>query len=86
MATFYNQASLSFGGQVTNSNTTEAEILAELALAKTAITETYGADDSLVYALTLTNAGATAYPSLTLTDNLGAYTLGDGTTTVLPLT
>jgi hypothetical protein len=27
MATFYNQATLSFGGSVVNSNTTEAELL-----------------------------------------------------------
>ena len=42
MPTFYNQASLSLGGQVTNSNTTEAELLSGLALTKTAITERYG--------------------------------------------
>ncbi len=86
MATFYNQASLSYGGQVTNSNTTEAELLSGLALTKTAITETYGAGDSVVYVVTLTGAGGTAYTDLTLTDDLGAYTLGDGTTTVVPLT
>ena len=86
MATFFNQASLSYGGQVTNSNTTEAELLAGLDLTKTAITTTYGAGSGIVYAVTLTNTAGTAYTDLTLTDDLGAYTLADGTTTVVPLT
>lgn len=86
MPTFYNQAFLSYGGQVTSSNTTEAELLAGLTLTKTAITATYGAGDSIVYAITLTNTGGSTYTDLTITDDLGAYTLGDGTTTVVPLT
>lgn len=86
MPTFYNQASLSLGGQVTNSNTTEAELLSGLTLTKTAITASYGAGDSVVYAVTLTNAGGSVYTDLTVTDDLGAYTLPDGTTTVVPLT
>ena len=86
MPTFYNQASLSLGGQVTNSNTTEAELLSGLTLTKTAITASYGAGDGVVYAVTLTNAGGSVYTNLTVTDDLGAYTLPDGTTTVVPLT
>ena len=86
MPTFYNQASLSLGGQVTNSNTTEAELLSGLTLTKTAITPSYGAGDGVVYAVTLTNAGGSVYTNLTVTDDLGAYTLPDGTTTVVPLT
>lgn len=86
MPTFYNQASLSLGGQITNSNTTEAELLSGLTLTKTAITASYGAGDGVVYAVTLTNAGGSVYTNLTVTDDLGAYTLPDGTTTVVPLT
>ena len=86
MATFYNTASLSYGGQVTNSNTTEAELSSGLTLTKSAITETYGAGGSLVYAVTLTNAGSSAYEALTLTDDLGAYPVPGGTATVRPLT
>lgn len=86
MPTFYNQASLSLGGQVTNSNTTEAELLSGLTLTKTAITASYGAGDGVVYAVTLTNAGGSVYTDLTVTDDLGAYALPGGTTTVVPLT
>lgn len=86
MPTFYNQASLSLGGQVTNSNTTEAELLSGLTLTKTAITASYGAGDGVVYAVTLTNAGGSVYTSLTVTDDLGAYALPGSTTTVVPLT
>ena len=38
MATFYNQAKLSFDGNILNSNTTEAELLSGLSITKTAIT------------------------------------------------
>ena len=40
MATFYNQATLSYGGNIMNSNTTEAELLSGLELTKTALTGT----------------------------------------------
>ena len=83
MATFYNQATLSFGGNVVNSNTTEAELLSGLELTKTAVTASYTADGNVVYAVTLRNMGTTAYNDLTLTDDLGAYTVG--TITVVPL-
>ena len=83
MATFYNQATLSFGGNVVNSNTTEAELLSGLELTKTAVTASYTADGNVVYAVNLRNMGTTAYNDLTLTDDLGAYTVG--TITVVPL-
>ena len=85
MATFFNQASLSYGGNVVNSNTTEAELLSGLGLTKTAITTSYGPGESIVYAITLSNMGTTAYNALTIIDNLGAYTLSGGGTAV-PLT
>ena len=85
MATFYNQATLSYGGNTVNSNITEAELLSGLTLTKTPITGNYTAGGNLVYAVTLSNMGTTAYKDLTLTDNLGAYTLAGGATAV-PLT
>lgn len=85
MATFYNQATLSFGGNTVNSNTTEAELLSGLELTKTAVTQTYTAGGNLVYTFTLTNMGGSAYTDLTVTDDLGAYTLPGGGTAV-PLT
>lgn len=84
MATFYNQATLSFGGGVVNSNVTEAEVLSGLSLTKTALSASYGAGDGIVYAITLTNQGQTPLTGLTVTDDLGAYTTSGGTT-VVPL-
>jgi uncharacterized repeat protein (TIGR01451 family) len=84
MATFYNQATLSYGGNVVNSNTTEAELLSGLSITKTAIGTSYSAGGNVVYLVTLTNSSGAAYDSLTLTDDLGAYTLTDGST-VVPL-
>lgn len=82
MATFYNQATLSYGCNVVNSNTTEAELLSGLELTKTAITDSYTAGGNIVYAITLANMGGTAYTDLTVTDNLGAYTLAGGGTAI----
>ncbi len=85
MATFFNQASLSYGGNTVNSNITEAELLSGLELTKTAISGSYEAGGNVVYAITLSNMGGTAYNSITLVDDLGAYTLAGGGTAV-PLT
>ena len=85
MATFYNKATLSYGGNVVNSNTTEAELLSGLGITKTAVTETYNAGGDVVYIVTLTNMGSTSYNALTVTDDLGAYTPIGGTE-VVPLT
>ena len=85
MATFYNQATLSYGGNVVNSNTTEAELLSGLTITKNAISTTYTAGSEVVYAITLTNMSSVAYTDLDITDNLGAYTL-PGDVTVVPLT
>ena len=85
MATFYNQATLSYGGNVVNSNTTEAELLSGLELTKTAITANYTAGSNVVYAITLNNMGSVVYNDLTVTDDLGEYLLPGGTTAV-PLT
>ena len=82
MATFYNQATLSFGGSVVNSNTTEAELLSGLEIIKTAITGSYDSGSSVVYSITLSNMGSTPYAALTVTDDLGAYTLSGGGTAV----
>ena len=83
MATFYNQAKLSFDGNILNSNTTEAELLSGLSITKTAITAAYTAGSSVVYAITVSNMSGSSYP-LTITDDLGAYVLSGGAT-VVPL-
>lgn len=79
MAIFYNQATLIHNGQITNSNTTSAEIVSALVLTKTAITDEYGENDSLAYLITITNNRQSAINDATVTDNLGAYAYGAGT-------
>ncbi len=76
MATFYNQASLTFGGAVTNSNITEGEILSALTLTKTAASSDYGAGDGITYVISIVNSGLSAYDNITLVDNLGRFTIG----------
>ena len=83
MATFYNQATLSYGGKVTNSNVTTGEILEVVDMSKISISANYGADDSVAYALSIVNNGNSAISDLTVTDDLGAYTVGANT--VYPL-
>ena len=82
MATFTNQATLIFNGQSTSSNVTTGELITGLTLTKTAIVGEYGRGDNVSYIVTVTNAGG-AVTGATLTDDLGAYTVG--TTTVYPL-
>ena len=86
MATFYNQASLSYRNIVRNSNITEGEIVDAVELTKTAISADYGAGDGITYAISLTNSGVSEVTGITLTDNLGVYTVPGGTTEVVPLT
>ena len=86
MATFYNQATLSYGGVVQNSNITSGEIISGVTLTKTAVSSGYGPGDGVTYAVTIVNAENTAKNGITLTDDLGAYTPVGGTTAVVPLT
>ncbi len=73
MPTVFNQASLSFGGVVTNSNTTSNEVVAALTLTKTAASADYAAGDGITYVISLVNTGGSEYTDLTLTDNLGRF-------------
>ncbi len=84
MATFYNQATLSYNGRLTNSNVTEGEILENVSVTKTAITDTYAANGNVVYAVNIVNNGSTALTGVTVNDSLGAYTVSGNT--VYPLT
>ncbi len=86
MATFYNQATLSFLGRVTNSNITEGEIVSGLTLTKTAVSNNYGPGDGIVYAITMINSDTVGKTGVTLTDNLGAFTPSGATGEFVPLT
>ncbi|MBQ9781380.1 MAG: hypothetical protein IJW00_10630 [Clostridia bacterium] len=83
MATFTNQAFLSYRNNVTASNVVTGEIREVLTADKTAVTETYVAGDTVTYVISMVNSGGTALSGLTVTDNLGAYPFGAGT--VVPL-
>ena len=84
MATFFNQATLRFNDTVINSNITTGELLEVLSVTKTAVTGTYAPGDVVTYVVSIVNTGTTAYTGLTVTDDLGAYTLNGQT--LVPLT
>ena len=83
MATFYNQATLTYSRGVASSNIVSGEVQASVAMTKTAVGGTYSAGGSLTYVITITNTGTAALTGLTLTDDLGAYEFG--TETLVPL-
>lgn len=84
MATFTNQATLSYNGGSTSSNIITGEIVEVLTVSKTAVTDTYRTPDKVSYVVSLVNSGTTTLTGLNLTDNLGAYAVEN--TTVYPLT
>jgi len=83
MATFYNQATLSYKGKSISSNIAAGEILSVLSASKTAVTDTYSLGDETVYIVTIVNSSGLDISNLTVTDDLGAYEFG--TETLVPL-
>ncbi len=83
MATFFNQATLSYSGGTVNSNITTGEIVEVLSVTKTAVKSTYTQNDEITYAVNIINSGNSAFSGLTVSDNLGSYTFG--TSTLVPL-
>lgn len=71
MATFFNQATLSYNGTVTSSNIASGEILSGALLTKTALSDGYTPDGKITYAISYTNTGGATVNGLTLTDDLG---------------
>lgn len=84
MATFYNQATLSYNGTTTTSNITTGEIIDVLSVTKTAVVDEYTANDIVTYIVSIVNTGTAPFSGLTVTDNLGEFT--EGTQTLTPLT
>lgn len=76
MATFFNQATLSYSGGTTTSNVVTGEIVEVLSATKTAVGGTYSANGTVTYVISIVNSGAQPYVGLTLTDDLGAYDVG----------
>ena len=83
MATFYNQATLSYTGGTVNSNIATGEIMEAISATKTAVVDTYTTESDITYAVNILNSGTTPLTNVTLTDDLGAYTFG--TQTLVPL-
>ena len=84
MATFFNQATLTYNNNVTSSNVVTGEILEVLSVTKTAVPDSYAPGDAVTYVVSIVNAGPSAFTGLTVTDDLGAYPVG--AITVVPLT
>ncbi len=83
MAVFYNQATLSYNGNTVNSNIVSGEIIESITATKTSVSDNYERGDTVSYVISLVNSGTADITGLTVTDNLGGYTLGDNT--VYPL-
>lgn len=77
MATFTNQAQLSYNGVVRNSNITIGEIAENITMTKTAVVDTYSLGEDVTYILSIVNTSGTNYTNLTLTDDLGAISIDD---------
>ena len=83
MATFTNQATLRYNGNVVNSNITTGELLEVLAATKTAVINSYSQGSEITYVINIVNSGTIAFTGLSITDNLGEYTFG--ASTLVPL-
>lgn len=77
MANFYNQATLSYNGNTTNSNIVSGKILEAVSATKTAIMPNYVDNDDITYVISIVNSGNCSLKDLTITDNLGAYEFGN---------
>lgn len=78
MARFTNYATLSYSGGTTDSNTVTGELLETLSVSKTAVSDVYISGGGVTYVLSLVNSGTAALSNLTVTDDLGGYTVNDG--------
>lgn len=76
MATFQNQATLTYGANVTVSNVVTGELQQAVSVTKYAVTDTYNAGEVLTYVISLVNGGSVTLTDLTVTDDLGAYSQG----------
>ena len=83
MATFTNQATLRYNGNVVNSNITTGELLEVLSATKTAVIDTYSQGSEITYVINIVNSGTVTFTGISITDNLGEYTFG--TDTLVPL-
>lgn len=84
MATFYNQATLSYNNITVSSNIVSGEITESLTVSKTAVSDAYSPGETLTYVVSLVNSSGNALTDITVTDDLGAYDFNG--TSLVPLT
>lgn len=84
MASFTNQATLSYNNNVVNSNIVTGEIVQVLTVSKTALSNTYERNKEITYVVNIVNSSNSDFTGLTLEDNLGAYSFNN--TNLVPLT
>ena len=85
MASFTNQAFLTYSGRSVASNLVTGQLVSPLTLTKSALSDVYSAGGDVTYVVTIVNAGSTSFEHLTLTDDLGAYPAGQQTLQPLAL-
>ena len=88
MASFTNQATLTYNGGTVNSNIVTGELVQVLTASKTAAAESYRTGDLVTYVVQLRSTGAAALTGLTVTDTLGTtnFPATGGTVQLTPLT
>ena len=79
MATFYNQATLTYRGGTVNSNIVSATLSEALSVSKTSALGTYRVGERMTYTVGIVNSSDTPVSTVTLTDDLGAYAFGAST-------
>ena len=84
MASFTNQATLSYNNITVSSNIVTGSIVDTLSVTKTAVSDSYNIGENITYAVSLVNSGTAELTGLTVTDNLGAYEYNG--LTLVPLT
>ena len=88
MASFTNQATLTYNGGTVNSNIVTGELVQVLTASKTAAAESYRTGNLVTYVVQLRSTGAAALTGLTVTDTLGttSFPATGGTVQLTPLT
>lgn len=84
MATFYNQATLTYRGGTVNSNIVSATLTEAVTLTKTSTLDAYRVGQRMTYTVGIVNSSVSPISTVTLSDDLGGYAFGGGT--VYPLT
>lgn len=73
IATFTNQATLTYSGGVTSSNIVTGEVADVMSLSKTPISASYTPGENVTYAISLVNDSDAPVTGLTVTDDLGGF-------------